>query len=490
MNMLGRYNSKKWSNGGVIAASLYSVLPIVLFIFGWTKITYAILAVGIVCLIAAKLVNEFNVEGELFTSNISYAFIATIIICIWVYLSGIGGYGYQNKDFWARNPIYHDLIKCRWPVVYDLSAQSEFVKSITGTGKVAFSYYYTWWLVPAALSKILGGNVIVSGIILYLWAVLGLLILLAQINRIIGRTSYLSLLVLIFFSGMDCIPYLVFHGKMPFTEHIEWWDGIFQYSSNTTQLFWVFNQSIPVWILVCLFLQLQNEKYKAAIASLIFAYSPWAIFGIIPYVMFSIFSKKVPLKEWINPLNIGVPLLMLLVYGSFYAAGNGGNGGYGLIFWQYRTELLVVVIQYVMFVIIEFLLLFTVMGKRACKYEYYWVTLLVLLLYPLFYIRDENFVMRSSIPALFILMIYVLKYLIEERKDLNYLLLVLILVIGAVTPTTEITRSIVYGRHIEDSVHSFGRIETEDSDIIEKISNQFFTYDMDSKFFYKYVGKR
>ena len=316
---------------------------------------------------------------------------------------------------------------------------------------------------------------------------MGLLILLAQIKRIIGRSSYLSLLVLIFFSGMDCIPYLVFHGKMPFTEHIEWWDGIFQYSSNTTQLFWVFNQAIPVWILVCLFLQLQNEKYRAAIASLIFAYSPWAVFGIIPYVLFSIIKEKAPIKEWINPINVGVPSLMLLVFGSFFASG---NGGYGLILWEYRTELLIVLIQYVMFVIIEFLLLFTVMGKKACKYKYYWVTLFVLLIYPLLYIRDENFVMRSSIPALFILMLYVLKYLNEEKKDFNYLLLVLFLLIGAVTPTTEISRAIVYGKHIEDSVHSFDRIETEDSATIEKIRDQFFTYDMDEKFFYKYLGKK
>ena len=36
--------------------------------------------------------------------------------------------------------------------------------------------------------------------------------------------------------------------------HIEWWARFYQFSSFTTQLFWVFNQAVPAWIATLLVL--------------------------------------------------------------------------------------------------------------------------------------------------------------------------------------------------------------------------------------------
>lgn len=122
----------------------------------------------------------------------------------------------------------------------------------------------------------------VRNILLYLWAVLGIIEIIYLLCRKLNKCSWIIPVIMILFSGLDIIPYWICNNKFPGTSHIEWWAGYFQYSSNTTQLFWVFNQSIPIWLIMALMLQLKDEKYIASLLALSFAYSSWATFGMIP----------------------------------------------------------------------------------------------------------------------------------------------------------------------------------------------------------------
>ena len=79
------------------------------------------------------------------------------------------------------------------------------------------------------------------------------------INRYLKKESFWALFLLILFSGLDIIglPNYLFSFK-----ELEWWNGLFQYSSNTTSIYWTFNQTIPLWLIMSLLLNIKNITIK------------------------------------------------------------------------------------------------------------------------------------------------------------------------------------------------------------------------------------
>jgi hypothetical protein len=319
------------------------------------------------------------------------------------------------------------------------------------------------------------------------------------------KVSWIIVVVFLCFSGLDILPYLLTWVKNGnsfgidfWISHMEWWASCFQYSSNTTQLFWVFNQSIPIWVIMSLLLQLEEPKYFAGLSSLAFAYSPWATIGLVPYAAYTSLKGKKELKMSVNLFNIAVPILMLVVFGTFYMSGTGGTGYNGLIFSLYTTDKYAyILMMYVLFVFIEFGIYFAVMGMKIKCYKYYWITLLELVVFPLFVIRDYNFVMRASIPALFLVMMYIIKYLTENSDDSKLKarkrVLVLTLCLGMFTPLFEINRTVYMtlkeDNFLQEQVYSIGNIATSDNNTMETIKDQWFVYNYNDTFFFRYLAK-
>lgn len=483
---------------------LYAILPIVIFGFGWTRTFIGLIAA--IILIGFGVAAHISITREdirLFTKdNIMYWAVTAFIAFLWVYATGIGGNAFQNSDFWVRNPIYRDLATYKWPVIYDLDQQSDLVRLVlnswSGDDKVAFAYYFTWWLPAAFISKCLQLGNVGRNIVLILWAYLGVMLIMYLINRSVKKCSYIVPAVMMFFSGLDVIPFYVNYGRLPITDHIEWWGKYFQYSSNTTLLFWVFNQAIPVWIIVALLLQLKDNKYVAGLCSMAFAYSPWATFGIVPMAIAGSFRKGEKLKSIFNPFNILAPLVMLILYGSFYMASNGSDGGFKFIFAENDGHWRHLMYVYLFFLLYEFGVYFIALGKEAVKNKYYFIVLIELILFPLFQIRDFNFVIRGTIPALFMLSFFVTKYLVEnwaeEKEKLRRRAVIIILVIGSFTALGEMNRS--FNRTtmneenmLSEDVISFGDMQTTDEYYIRTASDQFFIYDYEDSFFFKYLAK-
>ena len=97
-----------------------------------------------------------------------------------------------------------------------------------------------------------------------------------------------------------------------------------------------------------------------------------------------------------------------------------------------------------------------------------------------------DFCMRASIPALFILMLLVIRTIDEawKRRDYRVFIGVLsVLVIGSLTPICEVERTLS---------ETFRRIKVgevvaeEDHDMVEILNNPNFSGDIDDSFFYKY----
>lgn len=481
----------------------YVCIPIVIFFCGWLNPIIAVIGSILLISLAFFTIREICQQGrentiELFhTSNVKFWAVIGIIALLWVYFSGIGNFTYQNSDYWARNPIFRDLSEQSWPVIFDLSKESEIVQSICGNEKVAFSYYFCWWLPVSFLSKLFGMNSFVRNIFLYFWAVLGILEIIYLLCRKLAKCSWAIPTIMIFFSGLDIIVWWLHNqGGFSWTNHIEWWASYFQYSANTTQLYWVFNQSIPIWLTMALILQFDSSKYVAALGSLVFAYSPWATFGVVPFAVAATIKDKKSFRKAINVINILVPAIMLLIFGTFYLASSGSDGKIGIIFSFHQNEKKRVLANYIVFVLLEFGIYFLTMKTRARKYEYYWITLVELFIFPLVIIRDGNFIMRGSIPALFLLMYYVMRFLLEEDTEQvkqSKKILIALLCIGAITPLCEINRSVSTSTAtndlLQEDVYSFANIKTENEGRIATTKSQFFIYDYEDTLFFKYLAR-
>ena len=489
----------------IAIAVLYIILPAVIFFLGWLKLplglAFSIVFIFFTWKITASISKESNsqVNSKIILSGRSWIFWLTVFfICMfWVYFSGIGSFSFQNSDFWVRNPIFRDLAEQHWPVIYDLSKESAVVKNICGDDKVAFSYYFAWWLPAAAVTKLFGLGELTRNICLYAWAVLGVFLVIYLLCRKIGKCSWIIPIVMLSFSGLDIIVWLLHNRggeEFDWTNHIEWWAVYFQYSSNTTVLYWVFNQAIPIWIIMSLMLQKKDSSFAAGLGALIFTYSPWATFGIIPFTIAETLGKKKKVKQSLNLLNILVLAIMAYVFIPFYIASSGSSGNVGWIFSFHLAEQGKVLANYLVFILLEFFIYFLIIHNKAKTYEWYWITLVELLLFPLIIVRDANFCMRGSLPALFILCYYLMRYFCEEDwRKIKSRLLCTVLCIGAVTPLCEFNRSLskttADNNILQEYVYSFADIKTNNTGLIETVKNQFFVYDYQNSFFFKYLAK-
>jgi len=509
-------------------AIAYIVFPIMIFLFGWTRPVIAILISMVLLYLGYRLGREMTCETEIsITVNRKFWLVALGVIALWVLFSGIGDFSFQTGDFIIRNPMFHDLKYYRWPVIYDLSKEPQLVKKFTGNAQNAlYVYYFTWWLPASLFARILnflGTSVtrieVYTNIALYMWTVIGLFLTFYFMVRYLKRYSYWILSSLILFGGFDFVVYLISNMRMPLNEHIEWWAGgpcmYFQYSANTTQLYWVFNQSVPIWLVVAVLLVAENPKQKLGWASLSIAYSPYATIGIIPIAIYATLKSKVNLndsslrsiyhlnrvKNAVSIENTVVPLLLAFTYVSFFAlklnAGTSRGGFIFSVYPEFRTFTL-----YIAFIVVEFFIYFLVMGKKGITYEFYWVTLIELIVIPLFRAGMNNdFTMRTSIPALFILMFLCLRFLLDSKTEghiKQYKTTAICLCIGYLVSCTEIQRNmnmtlmLPQRDYIYRDVYSFGTMYTENENQIMINLNQYMSLDDQYKdsFFYKYIMKK
>jgi hypothetical protein len=316
-----------------------------------------------------------------------------------------------------------------------------------------------FWLVPALFGKLaiaLGlsksFSFMFANTFLYLYAVFGVVLLFLQLIKACNAKSAKNILIailgFIFFSGLDIIGFNFFSTIIPpFEHHLEWWSGVLQYSSHTTSLFWVFNQFIPVGLLILLVYNERNIKtFGFLIAlSLFFAPYPTASIGLfmIVYAVSKIIeckNKKDFVFENIFSISniIGAFWLLPLII-LYFITNSEGIYGYYYIF-SFTTPF-----RLILFYILEFLLYILVMYSRFKKDLFFNLSIVLLFLIPFLRVdQQNNFCMRASIPVMIIITVYALKTLIDEKQDIYKFILIGFMVIGSFTPLTEFYRGIFY----------------------------------------------
>ncbi|MBQ7204027.1 MAG: hypothetical protein IJS03_08465 [Eubacterium sp.] len=497
---------KKLKLSGLILLAL----PAVVFFVTWLK-----LYIGIPCAILLCAAVYFASKGEDKTITVkkSTIIVLLLLLTVWAVLSGIGGFFTQKSDHNIRNVILRDLINYSWPVKYN------------NAGDESLVYYIGYWLVPALFGKLgaaVGGfNLawVIARIAMVVWTVILLfnsfVLILFKTGAQRKKAVYFSLLIFVLFSGMDALGSLF--DPSAFFNHLEWWASAFQYSSMSTQLCWVFNQSVPAWLACSIAFNEKDEKSFALIGLLLLPTSPLPLVGLAAYmIMFAVRSLILAVKDKnvgqffkniFTPQNILAIVTLFPVYALYY--GNnavstdeaaGGTAALALNFSPYYIGM------YIFFCLVEFGFMLLALHNKSNRFESL-VILLSLMAIPFVTVGNGiDFCMRASIPALYLLMIMLMDYLVPEllkKKDpkvdknskeyqkraRKLLTVLLIFTIGVFTPLVE------YSSSMSKFIQTKGECVTE-YDYLNSLTDltidhkmNFVGTDSSNSAFYRYIGK-
>ena len=419
----------------------YLALPFVIFCFGWLRLSIAVPITIIIFWAVWKIFKQSPIPNpQSPITNYRSTFYLLLITALWVLLSGVGGYTFQNWDHNWRNAVLHDLITYSWPVIY----------SSPEKGPITMLVYYVGYWLPAALAgKIFGWQA--ANFVLFLWTWLGVLLVALHLGNIIKTSPVKLAFLLIFFSGMDALGALLFAKGYPTLfppiQHLEIWSGNLQYSSFTTQLFWVFNQAVPAWLCIALLAdelpitnpQLPNSQFtnKLFIFSLCFFFAPLAALGLLPYLIIEWIKQtdfKSPFKNLRFDMLLASGVVSLISYLYFSSNAAAQERGFQAIALK----------AFFTFFLLEGGILWLALAPLKWRDPRWAVTGLLLAIIPFIQFGSgRDFVMRASIAPLFYLMIMTGEVLFQKTTPrLLLITFYLLLALGALTPLYEINRSI------------------------------------------------
>ncbi len=531
-----------------MAAYVYLALPVVLFFFGWLRLPLAVvftllLLIGLFCTYRILWVsNHGEIDHDAMSDGANHSvgiplaavMISIALVLMWIYGSGIGGYVWQRTDWHARNAVMHDLLDNKWPVVFP-----------DGSGLV---YYLVFWMVPATVGKMVGtfwGTAAawnVANVLLYIWCAIGLFILvLLLFSFVAGRygtahsfkttdnakskddvgTRYLSigqcvliLAFILFWGGINLIGQIAasLGGKAQFILFDSYGWSHYQYTPDFACIEWVFNQAIPAWIGTLLFVHARRSRTASeymTIVLLVMPLSPFAAVGLMLLTLTDVCAYRG--KGLFYTSGICMALATLPVFGSYYGingamSGVEGMSGIGLYipiseFGLYDVAALMV------FWTAEFLIYAFLIWKKY-KRDYLFVhDIVLLLILPFFRIGwGRDFIMRGSMCPFFLLMIYVLFAVLDkdyrkagDKKGVfgfkpAFLILCVCLFIASLSCVGDIivTCRNTMDPSVKNVADDIGSSFNTDVDWWNEYMGgvSYLAPDVESRFFYKWLGSR
>ncbi len=252
-------------------SSLYLYIPLAIFLIGWTRwIGIPLAAVGLALCLSIYGKADGRVQ---FGPAVTEWIVATVLL-LWAVHAGIGEFAWQNRgDHLFRNAVFYTLCDNDWPAV---------------RGSDMLCYYFGFWLPAASVVK-LTGSMLLGRIVLVLWAATGLWLAMRLVFEAIGRVRLRILLVFIFFSGVDIIPFYLygrsvdvflangwvfpaFGGYSP----LAWW------TDHCGTLYWIYNQIIPAWVGCMLVLGKAPSRAIPAVISFMLISCPIPAVALFP----------------------------------------------------------------------------------------------------------------------------------------------------------------------------------------------------------------
>lgn len=391
---------------------VYTLIPVYVFFVGYFK-SYISVILTIILTYTLIQVQKNNSNKEYFNIKLGSIIIILIISGTWVYTSGVGGYWLQRADWQWRNALVNDLTNYSWPVIFP----------DTNTTLI---YYFNFFLPSAVVGKIFGIDASYLTLLLFTW--LGVVISILLVTSLLKCTEIKKILVLaLFFISYGGLEQL----RGPIVQVFGLNRGAaYQFSSNTTLLDWVTNQTIVVWIMIPILLKNRNIKNYAfnGFCTLTSAPLPFCGYFLICIIdaVYQLYTKyKKEIKVWLfdclSKVNLISSLVLIGAYYLFYSLNTSVNGykdfsGFGiytplsLLAKSYGSG------QYITFMLFNFGLYAFLIYSQFKKNILYWCIVLSLLILPFFRVGfGWDFQMRATIPALFLLMIMCLDYILDSN---------------------------------------------------------------------------
>ncbi len=477
-------------------AYIYLALPFLIFVIGWFRPIIAIpSAAAIIIGLTLACRHAPRLWMPKFDKNSMHAAAFIVMIAlIWVYFSGIGGHVYQNYDHKWRNAIFKLLVEEDWPVILT-ETDGHFERP------VALVYYFAFWLPSAAFGKLFG---LTAGYgMLFAWAVIGVILVFYFICASSQKPSIRNILIFVFFSGLDIIGRFILTNSSSFiwfgTAHIENWAHGFQFSSITTQLFWVFNQAIPAWLITLMLPHQKNNRSMVFLYSFSLLSCSLPAIGMIP--LFAVVGIKNCIEIWSAEKgileNLRAALRDVFTFQNLVSGGIIGITSYLFLKINTSGQKFDMIkfgdygMSYLLFVFFEFLILCLFIRPQKGKRILYYTTVATLLLIPFFRLGSSiDFVMRASIPALVLLCTYTadtLDILLREKKHLLSAALCAILILGAITAQTEFSRTAV---NTVTANRDGNPVTAQEISLVEDGHRNNFFGEYEDSIFFRYIAKR
>lgn len=479
-----------------IAALAYLGLPVIIFFFGFIKVLPAVVLTAALLLCAFLAVRREgrgnSLEDNGITITIREIVLMAVVFALWAFLSGIGGIVWQTEDYAVRNAVMNDLVNYKWPIFYDTSLQENpLVREALSGDKAAFSYYFTFWMPAAVVGKLFG--IAAGRVMLYIWTVIGLMLIGTGAKLLNKKFTWISVLMLIFFGGMD----IIFVSKVPNLMELENWDGLIKYMSNCSQMGNIFNQCIPYWLIVIMLMLTKNSESLGLYGALTFCYSPWATIGMLPIAICRLFQNGKKFRNYITVENILAPVAIFVGFGFMYMSNSSSTSVKGFI-WKFYDSLPVFILAWILLLAVDVLPYFLFLFKEERKNSLFIVVFAVLLLTPLYRITFYNdFCMRVSAPALFVLCLMAMNKaekiksgelnITRKNKLLSAAAGVIIMLSSATFIFTVIINSLAGITSYSHEIESFGNIKN--ADYAGLVEEQFYVYNYEDTVFYKYLSK-
>lgn len=429
-------------------AIAYLTLPLAIFLAGWFEIWAAIALLACLAYALRNLIGRSSgAQREITPLQIT---IAVAVGCAWTVCGGTGHIVFANADWHVRDAVLHDLVIGRWPVGYGMHEGQETLL------RAPLGYY-----LPAALVGKWAG-LLAAHFAMAAWTAAGASLFLLQVLSQLPSRAGIALraaAVIVLFSGCDIIgnlwqvPHFIAHWDI--TQHLEWWAARYQYSSMTTQLFWVPNHALGGWLVVGLLSRAEHDGPLESMLPIILAavtlWSPLAALGAVAFVLCNMCAapasertrRLLDPRVWAPALAVGIVVAAYLTLDAgripkSWTVGTGGGGGAAIAMDLAR--------QAVFFLLEAGFIGFAILALRRSGQVV--LALVILAILPLGSFGASNdLVMRASIPSLTVLAIAAALALCANASDVSdcrkKAVLGALLAVGAVTPIQEFARALV-----------------------------------------------
>lgn len=429
----------------LIQAAAWLGFPVVLFILFWF---WWWVAGPVLALFAWALFRLFRAPGLQTSLMPGYTDVRIsrsyylIMACIFIYVavSGIGGFVAQMpSDHAWRNAVFFDLARRDWPVMYEAS-----------DGLTPYlCYYFAFWL-PAALVSKATGSIMAGDLAQLLWAFWGTWIALCFLfSQTGGKARWRILVVFIFFNAWDLFSSALFTDEYynffedPLAPQFMWLSttsGRFANSANAVFYNFIYNQAIPVWVMVCFILA--RRKYPGEILlwfGMLVIYAPVPSVALAPYVAFLLLRG---LRRSLTVANLA-GFLVAAVSALFLICNNSGGRFRVLDMDGSAMKLLLCAAAYYLISFGVFLPLIWDYIRRCLLF---WSLAVMAVAGSLFGIGiGADFAWRISIPLAILICVDMCRRAADWRKTRRSMkvLFVVAMAVGAFSPVYMLCRTVV-----------------------------------------------